>query len=147
VHPTVSPEKRFWSFVKNTGNCWEWYGGKTSNGYGGFYLNGKSVRPHRFAYQLFNGKIPDGLTIDHLCNNKICVNPKHLEAVKIGVNVLRGTRNPAAINARRQFCKRGHPFSEENTFRYSANTTNPGSRLCKICQRERSKRNDRKSAA
>ena len=88
------------------------------------------VGAHRFAYTEAKGAIEDGLTIDHLCRVKACVNPSHLEAVTLRTNILRG-ENTAAKNARKTHCHRGHPFNEENTYRV------PGGRACRQCDVER----------
>jgi len=79
-------ENRFWPKVKKTKRCWIWTGTRFPNGYGCFKINKKSVGAHRVAYELQKGPIPSGLTIDHLCCNKLCVNPNHLEAVTLGEN-------------------------------------------------------------
>lgn len=96
--PRVLPtqEERFWAHVDKTDNCWNWvprYLGKvlpegqkhksTSSKYGMFWDrdSGKNVLSHRYSYEMHVGKIPEGLTIDHLCNNTKCVNPEHLEVV------------------------------------------------------------------
>ena len=73
-------EERFWAKVNKEGadGCWEWLGGKWSNGYGRFCCNGKNVRAHRYSWTLKNGAIPDDLIIRHKCRGK-CVNPDHLE--------------------------------------------------------------------
>ena len=106
--------------------CWEWLG-STSTGYGCF----RRGYAHRYSYELHKGAIPDGLQIDHLCRNRLCVNPDHLEAVTVRVNVLRGVSRVAA-NARQSHCIRGHEFTPENT-RRRAN----GSRACRECGRQR----------
>lgn len=67
---------------------------------------------HRVMYVAANGPIPDGLTVDHICNVTGCCNPKHLRAVPHRDNVLRGKKNPFAINARRDRCKRGHEYTQ-----------------------------------
>lgn len=82
---TVSFKQRFWSKVEYLGpdECWEWTAGKLDNGYGQFWKTegNQNVLAHRTAYELMVGEIPDGLTIDHLCRNRACVNPNHMEAV------------------------------------------------------------------
>lgn len=70
----------------------------------------KTKLAHRLSYEHFVGPILDGLTIDHLCRDRACVNPAHLEAVTISINVLRGF-NPMAINARKTHCPLGHFYA------------------------------------
>jgi len=70
--------------------CWEWTGSRTPRGYGHFGLKNKTYRAHRVSYERFITKIPDGLTIDHLCCKPSCVNPVHLEPVTNYENVMRG---------------------------------------------------------
>lgn len=73
------PVERFWEKVDRTGDCWLWVAGTTTRGYGRFRVEGKLVYPHRFAYELLVGKIPDGTTLDHRYScPKRCVNPAHL---------------------------------------------------------------------
>lgn len=99
-------------------NCWE-YGGNIVNGYGQVWCDSRaddSRRPdycHRVTYQAFVGPIPDGLHIDHLCRNRACCNPWHLEPVTRKENILRG-EGRAAKNARKTHCKRGHELSGDN---------------------------------
>lgn len=110
--PTINmplPE-RFWYRVNKDGpnGCWVWTGTRLQRGgYGVLLIKGKSTRAHRYAYQLLRGPIPDGLQIDHLCRNRLCVNPDHLEAVTLVTNVLRGN-SVAAIKKRMTQCKLGH---------------------------------------
>jgi hypothetical protein len=97
------------------------------NGNGYFRLRTRTGKyAHRAAYEEAYGPIPNGLVIDHLCRNKQCSNPEHLEAVTQRVNALRGT-SPAAISARKKTCQKGHPFSVR------AN----GARYCLPCDLER----------
>lgn len=84
-------EARFWANTEKAGpeECWVWRGTLSSDGYASMSLNRKKTRAHRFAYELLVGVIPEGLTLDHLCLNKVCVNPAHLEPVTFGENARR----------------------------------------------------------
>src|SRR3990167_8003727 len=91
--------ERFKAKIGETG-CWEWTGAIIQNGYG--QLKGASDRveySHRVAYQLFYGEIPEGLTIDHLCRNRKCVNPLHLEAVSNQENILRSEEHTSELQS------------------------------------------------
>ncbi|HEY5055470.1 MAG TPA: HNH endonuclease signature motif containing protein [Acidobacteriaceae bacterium] len=109
-------------------DCWEWQG-KRSNGYGYFSLNGKYVKAARFAYEMFIGPIPEGLQLDHLCRNRACCKPWHLEPVTNRVNGLRGV-SPCAVNVAKTECPKGHPYDAANTV-IAAN----GWRKCRECNR------------
>ena len=124
--------ERFWAKVKKVDSgCWEWQAGLQGSGYGLFCPTHKQKVPaHRFAYELLRGSIPEGLKLDHLCRNRICVNPSHLEPVTLRENILRGV-GPAAINGRKTHCLRGHPLTDENVYLYK------GMRHCRICGRIR----------
>lgn len=111
--------------------CWEWTGSRTSGGYGLFSLGDVRVYAHRWSYEHHKGPIPDGFEVDHLCRNTPCANPEHLEAVTPRVNNLR-SESPAAQQARKTECLRGHPFDEENTAILPG-----GGRRCRRCHRER----------
>jgi hypothetical protein len=108
--------------------CWNWVGAKTSQGYGNFAIKKKNFVAHRVSYELCKGEIPDGLNLDHLCRNRGCVNPDHLEPVTQRENLLRGETIPSK-HAEKTHCPAGHEYSEENTRYYR------GSRSCKTCQK------------
>lgn len=80
----------FWSRVDKTEDCWIWTGARNGDGYGYFSLRGYSARAHRWSYELCNGPIPLGAVTDHLCRNRLCVRPDHLELVTPKENVVRG---------------------------------------------------------
>ena len=116
--------------------CWIWTGKLmtgTAAGYGRIHYDGKNTTVHRIAYELFVGPIPDGLQIDHHCENRSCFNPEHLEAVTSEVNTARGN-SWAGINKRKTECKRGHEFNDENTGWRPRSMGRVGmTRFCKVC--------------
>ncbi len=89
---TLSALERFWRDCdSSTDGCWLWKGAFTGAGYGQIYVNGKVVYTHRYAYTVIAGKaIPEGHDLDHLCRNRLCANPDHLEAVTRKENLRRG---------------------------------------------------------
>lgn len=123
--------KSFWSKVETPrtwGECWEWTAAKRSDGYGAFRSGGKLTGAHRLAYEQVIGKIPIGKQIDHLCRNRVCVNPYHLQPVTQKENILRG-ESPSAKQARQTHCKHGHPLSGDNI----SIVRNGRGRNCKTC--------------
>ena len=73
--------QRFWDKVDVTGDCWVWLGAESGIGYGAFWVNGKVSRAHRISYTNLVGTIPEGMDIDHVCFNRRCVRPEHLQPV------------------------------------------------------------------
>lgn len=129
--PTFSsiPEKLRNRIRPNSVGCWVWTGAEYAGGYGGAWWKGKKWRVHRLIYTLLAGPITDD-TLDHLCRNTRCVNPKHLEPASHRVNTLRGT-NHAALNALKTHCKRGHLLVGDNLMP----TDRPGrERRCRPCK-------------
>ena len=110
----IPNEDVFWGRVEKRalGECWVWKGAPIKNGYGQYRRKGtRSCYVHRLVYEALVGPIPEGKFLDHLCRNRLCVNPGHLEIVTNRENVLRGV-GPTAVNAQKTHCKRGHPLRE-----------------------------------
>lgn len=118
--------------IRKNGDCWQWVGIVGNHGYGFVCREGRFFLAHRFCYAFYRGPIPNGLTLDHLCRFRACVNPDHLEPVTIKENVLRGNSMPA-INKRKTHCKNGHEFSFENTY-IKPDKKGP-QRACRKCKR------------
>lgn len=129
IYPRKTLEERFWSKVKKTDGCWIWQGHvNKKTHYGMIQVNHAPKLVHVISFEWSNGSIPEGMEIDHLCRNRICVNPDHLEAVKHRDNVLRGI-NACATNAKVTHCPQGHPYDLFNTY-YRPD----GGRDCKLCR-------------
>lgn len=121
------PLDRVMDKVQRTADgCWQVKPGP--NGYGVLGVEGRTLYAHRYVYERLVGPIPAGLVIDHLCRNRACCNPEHLEPVTQRENCLRGARAGSRVPE----CKRGHAYDDENTA-----LTGQGYRYCRTCQRLR----------
>ena len=111
----------------NYGDCWEWEGVIDHYGYG-VYGNKRHLA-HRIVYKLLVNEPRADMCLDHLCRNRRCVNPEHLEEVTHKENVLRG-KTITSRNLNKVVCKNGHPFNDENTYIHPARQT----RDCRTCR-------------
>lgn len=125
-------QQRFWSKVDKTGDCWQWTAGCTPSGYGRVRIEQRDYQAHRVAYEWLIGPIGVGLQIDHLCRNRRCVNPAHMEPVTCAENLRRKDAALGLGRAKRE-CKRGHPFTPENTY-VQVNSRGYVMRSCKTCR-------------
>lgn len=133
AHKLLTDRERFAGkyLVDAATGCWCWTGALDRDGYGAQFRVGsrtdgtrRHVKPHRWIFAHERGPIPDGMVIDHLCRNRRCVNPHHMEAVTPATNHARGLR------AQRALCPRGHAIAGRNAVKRK------GGARCRICSNE-----------
>lgn len=128
--PHTDPwERALTRLEKHENGCWEWTSYVNKRGYAQVWGYGKKLSVHRLSYERHKGPIPDGYDIDHLCRNRRCSNPDHLEAVTRKENIVRGLSGSMVT-----VCAQGHDYSDENTY-----IKPNGTRGCRTCKRERNR--------
>lgn len=113
--------------------CWEWTASLDTGGYGKFYHNGWLEGAHRVSYKHFIGRIKTGLTLDHKCRFRACVNPNHLTPMTLQKNISLGF-GMTAKNSQKKFCPQGHSYFGKNLLKCK------GGRRCRICRKEQHKK-------
>lgn len=103
--------------------CWGWVGAINNHGYGYFYANTDNIAAHRYSFEYFIGVIPHNGVVHHMCENRLCTNPLHLE--------LTNNSDHAAFHlTREESCNRGHLRTEESTY-----IRPNGDRECRECRK------------
>lgn len=130
-------KKRLLSKIKidEKTSCWNWTATISRSGYGriGYkYSNHPAFEAYRLSYILFREKLDPDLEIDHICRNRKCVNPYHLEQVTKKENILRGV-GVGAKNKAKTHCPQGHEYTPDNIRIGPCN----GGRYCRTCQKDR----------
>lgn len=121
--------------IDDESGCWLWIGYLLPGGYATISFQGKKQYAHRVAYSQFVGPIPEGMVLDHLCRIRNCCNPAHLEPVTQAENSRRAIWGPPRPNQVRDQCRKGHPYTEENTL-----PDNGDGRKCRTCYLESKRR-------
>lgn len=132
---------KFFEKIEITDSCWIWHGARSEEGYGLFTAHDGGGNAHRTSYVIFIGEIPDGYQIDHLCRNRSCVNPDHLEPVTPKTNIRRSVpfRDFSHVGNHQRaktHCPKGHEYKEGNFRTYLRTGTGKPFKVCIACSRE-----------
>lgn len=127
-------KERFLSKIdkKSDDECWMWLGTVATGGYGRFQSYKNRYLAHRISYFIHHGHVDKNLLVDHICRNRLCVNPKHLRQVDERTNTLENSAGPAYMNKIKEYCIHGHEYSKENTGFDPKKTR----RYCLLCKKE-----------
>lgn len=131
--PDSAALARFTAKIAVDGECWQWTAAMHPDGYGQFAFDGRSWHAHQIAARWSGRDVPRGFEIDHLCRNRACVRPDHLDVTTHRVNVLRG-RGVGVRNAEKTHCRKGHPLARPHE---------NGPRRCEPCFKARFSRERR----
>lgn len=129
-----STSEDFWKHVIKSDGCWRWNRSHFRSGYARVKFKGRDTVAHVISWELTNGPVQNGLELDHLCRNRGCVNPSHLEPVTHRENMIRGN-TAIRTNALKINCREGHPLAGDNLF-----VRKDGRRRCRACERATAKR-------
>ena len=133
--------QRFLERVGDKSDCWVWTGGVNTGGYGMFWTGNRNTLSHRYAYEKYVGKIPKGMLACHRCDNRRCVNPKHIFIGTHQDNTIdafqKGRGNDlGAIHRNKPKCIKGHKLSGDNL----SIRKKTGWRICRACRKDRQRK-------
>lgn len=129
----AAQDRRFWLKVEKGPSCWLWFGPVSGRGYGVMWWRKRNRAAHRIALLMGGTTIAAQLVVDHVCRNRLCVNPAHLRVVSNRANSIENSESVTAKNAQKTHCKHGHALRGENVRRHGPEMRY---RSCRTCLRE-----------